>query len=293
MVDATQVQIRRGTEAQISGFVPVEGEVICDLTNDTLRVGDGTKAGGHLMPNVARMQSGQYLFATAGGTGNAITVNLSPAVPALTIGMEFRFLAVANNTGSTTLNLNSLGNIGLRKIVNGSPTTLSTGDVRSGVIYSVVYDGSYFVLLSGVGGGAVAPAAGLTHDIYRFTPNNDWLYTSENAYPPVDGFSRVNRVWVAHALVSGTVTISFYHGTRDGAVGTSTRILLNGTVATSWSNVVSLEVFRQYDATVNAGDVITIQTLSTSAVPPSVPPYARIRNIKITSSTPSYGAVSG
>jgi len=46
-----QVKLRRGTEAEHDttngGFIGAEGEVTVDTTNDTLRVHDGTTAGGH------------------------------------------------------------------------------------------------------------------------------------------------------------------------------------------------------------------------------------------------------
>jgi len=46
-----QVKLRRGTEAEHDttngGFTGAEGEVTVDTTNDTLRVHDGTTAGGH------------------------------------------------------------------------------------------------------------------------------------------------------------------------------------------------------------------------------------------------------
>jgi len=46
-----QVKLRRGTEAEHDttngGFIGAEGEVTVDTTNDTLRVHDGSTAGGH------------------------------------------------------------------------------------------------------------------------------------------------------------------------------------------------------------------------------------------------------
>ena len=49
---ATQVQIRRGTEAENNAFTGAEGEVTMDLTNKQLRVHDGQTKGGMKIPNI-------------------------------------------------------------------------------------------------------------------------------------------------------------------------------------------------------------------------------------------------
>ena len=44
---AVQVQLRRGTSSQNDSFTGAAGEVTVDTTNQTLRVHDGSTAGGH------------------------------------------------------------------------------------------------------------------------------------------------------------------------------------------------------------------------------------------------------
>ena len=44
---ATAVQFRRGTAAEHTTFTGLEGEITVDTTNDTLRVHDGSQAGGY------------------------------------------------------------------------------------------------------------------------------------------------------------------------------------------------------------------------------------------------------
>lgn len=53
---ATQVQIRRGTEAENDAFTGAEGEVTMDLTNKQLRVHDGQTTGGMKIPNIEDVQ---------------------------------------------------------------------------------------------------------------------------------------------------------------------------------------------------------------------------------------------
>jgi hypothetical protein len=44
---STQVQFRRGTTADISGFTGAVGEVVVDITKNTVVVNNGVKAGGY------------------------------------------------------------------------------------------------------------------------------------------------------------------------------------------------------------------------------------------------------
>lgn len=47
----TQLQLRRGTQAQNDTFVGANGEIIVDLTNKTLRLHDGVTTGGWTIAN--------------------------------------------------------------------------------------------------------------------------------------------------------------------------------------------------------------------------------------------------
>lgn len=73
MTTATQVQLRRGTAAQVAAFTPAEGETVVDKTNHRLVVGDGATAGGfphateaYVQAQIAALSTGlfqnEYLF---------------------------------------------------------------------------------------------------------------------------------------------------------------------------------------------------------------------------------------
>lgn len=64
---ATQVQIRRGTDAENDAFTGAEGEVTMDLTNKQLRVHDGQTTGGMKIPNI------ETVFGTNQIANNAVT----------------------------------------------------------------------------------------------------------------------------------------------------------------------------------------------------------------------------
>lgn len=104
---ATQVQIRRGTEAENDAFTGAEGEVTMDLTNKQLRVHDGQTKGGMKIPNI------ETVFGTNQIANNAVTKE-KIADNAVTGG----------KIADGAVSLGKLGNnsVNTSKIVNGSIT---------------------------------------------------------------------------------------------------------------------------------------------------------------------------
>lgn len=84
-----------------------------------------------------------YLTSVVGT--NAITASAPYGLTGFGAGMKFTFVATGNNTGATTLNVNSSGAIPVTK--NGT-TALSAGDIKSGSAYEVVYDGTQYQLIN-------------------------------------------------------------------------------------------------------------------------------------------------
>ena len=79
----TQVQLRRGTTTQNESFTGAVGELSVDTTLDTIRVHDGSTAGGIRLAKFSEIQAGDITGVTAGtglsggGTSGGVTVNLS------------------------------------------------------------------------------------------------------------------------------------------------------------------------------------------------------------------------
>lgn len=94
---------------------------------------------------LGQVQDGGSVYAAAGGTGDVLTLTLSPAPAAYAAGQEFRFKATATNTTAATINVNSLG---AKDIKRDGSSALAAGDITSGQMYTLRYDGTNFQLLN-------------------------------------------------------------------------------------------------------------------------------------------------
>jgi hypothetical protein len=153
---AWQVQLRQDAAADLVSATPVEGEPGYDRTNKRLLVGDGVRAEGVPHASYRDVQNQTFAFATAGGTADALTLDITDGTldynpAAYVTGQRFTFKAASDNTGSATLNVNSLGSKTIKK--NAGADDLAGGDIVAGGIYTVVYDGTVFQLSGGLGGG--------------------------------------------------------------------------------------------------------------------------------------------
>jgi hypothetical protein len=84
------------------------------------------------------------LITSISGT-DTITGALSPSLAAYAAGQMFYFVAAGANTGAVTLNINSLG---AKAVTRDGSTALIAGDIASGEMVVVVYDGTRFQMLS-------------------------------------------------------------------------------------------------------------------------------------------------
>jgi len=84
-------------------------------------------------------------YAAASGSDNAYVLTLSPALDAHIAGMVINFKANHTNTGAATVNINGLGAVDLKK--NGD-VDVGAGDITSGIIYQIAYDGTNYQIIS-------------------------------------------------------------------------------------------------------------------------------------------------
>lgn len=151
---------------------------------------------------------------TAGGSANALTLAPTPAITSYAAGQRFRFVAASNNSSTTTVAVSGLAakNIFLSAACQG-------GEIVSGDLYEILYDGTQFQLIPlertdtqplVVGGTDATKRArlevdGLTTATTRVLTvqdaNGTLAYTSEFAYANLAGTS--GRLVLPRGYISG------------------------------------------------------------------------------------------
>lgn len=112
---ADQLQLRRGTTAQIAAFTGAQGEVIVDTDKDTLVVHDGATAGGFPLASESAVVDGTFYFNDDVSVGSiANSYILSPKantnIPTSYMdGQQFGFVTANANTGPSTATFSALG----------------------------------------------------------------------------------------------------------------------------------------------------------------------------------------
>lgn len=102
------VQLRRGTDTEHSSFTGAVGEVTVDTTNDTLRVHDGSTAGGIRLAKLSE----------AGGSGTVTSVDSGTGLTGGPI------------TTSGTLSLASINNLNVLGNVSGSTAAPTSVEIK-------------------------------------------------------------------------------------------------------------------------------------------------------------------
>ena len=111
-----------------------------------------------------QLQAGATTIAVVTGT-DTLTGTLTPAITAYATGNLFSFVAANTNTGAATIALNGLAAKNITKL--GS-TALAAGDIVSGRVYLIEYDGTRFQLLNPSASSVASFSAGST----GFTPSS-------------------------------------------------------------------------------------------------------------------------
>jgi cytoskeletal protein CcmA (bactofilin family) len=138
---AIQLQVRRGTATQHNTFTGAAGELTLDTTNNSLRIHDGSTAGGHqsLKANLTNIISGSSLALGAGGYTGATLALTGNATVGGTLGVtgDTTVGGTLGVTGNTTISgsLTVTGNItlnGTTQTINSTVTTIVDPIIRIG-----------------------------------------------------------------------------------------------------------------------------------------------------------------
>ena len=136
---ADQLQLRRGTTAQIAAFTGAQGEVIVDTDKDTLVVQDGATVGGFPLATEKGLVDGTFYFNddTSGGSiANSYILSPKANTNTPTVykdGQQFGFVTANANTGPATATFAGLGVRSLKWPGGIDPTT---GEI-SGRVYLI------------------------------------------------------------------------------------------------------------------------------------------------------------
>lgn len=92
-----------------------------------------------------QVQDGSFIWGgTGGGTADVITLTPSPSITAYAAGQTFRFISSGANTTSVTVNVSG---VGAKAVTKFGTTALAAGDIPSGAIVEITYDGTEFQLV--------------------------------------------------------------------------------------------------------------------------------------------------
>lgn len=148
----TQIQIRGAANATQQARTLASRELDVDTTNNRLSIHNGSTAGGIEHATFVDVQNQAFVYGAGTGT-NSITMSIAPAPSAYVAGMRVVVKAQNTNTGSTTINVNSLGAKTIKKATSGGIVALSGGELVQGGVYSLTYDGTDFLLEAGTSAG--------------------------------------------------------------------------------------------------------------------------------------------
>ncbi len=85
--------------------------------------------------------AGKINYSADTGTPDAYVVSLD--LNYLFTGLSVSFMSINNNTGASTLKVDSLAPVAIKKNISDA---LTVGDIKTGQIITVVYDGTFFQL---------------------------------------------------------------------------------------------------------------------------------------------------
>lgn len=241
---ADQLQLRRGTTAQIATFTGAQGEVIVDTDKDTLVVQDGATAGGFPVATSKELVNGTFYYddaTSSGSTANAYI--LSPKTNTNTPtsyqdGQQFGFVTANSNTGPSTANFVGLGALSLKwpggidpspgeisgrvyLVYNQASNWFEIQNVKRSVkTLNVVINGAFNINQRAVTGTVTLAAGAYGHDRWKAGASGCTytFATSANVTTITITAGSLQQVIEGTNLQSGTYTLS-WAGTAQGKIG--------------------------------------------------------------------------
>jgi len=136
MATALTGSIAKDGQTTPTGNLPMGGYAHTGVADATVRTMYGT---------AGQIQDSAFTYLTSPSGTDTMTATAALGMSAYVTGQRFFFLAPSTNTGASTLNINA---IGAKAITKNGTTALAAGDIASGAVIQVVYDGTQFQLVS-------------------------------------------------------------------------------------------------------------------------------------------------
>ena len=116
-----------------------------DNTLDTVYIGILSPTSSASLVTQAQVRDGDFTELSSVSGTDEITATAFPTLSAYAQGQEFSFIAAGDNTTGVTIDIDS---VGTANIVKRSGDALIAGDLISGAVHKISYDGSNFQLLT-------------------------------------------------------------------------------------------------------------------------------------------------
>jgi hypothetical protein len=199
--------------------------------------------------NLAQVQGNVASLISVSGI-DTITGSMSPTLTAYSTGAMYWFVASGTNTGAVTMNIDALG---AKAVTRDGSTALIAGDIVSGQVAVIVYDGTRFQLQK-------ANAFGTLTATTINTTNLTATGTVNLTGATVSNGGSVTTIDINGGTVDG-VTIG---GAAAGA-GTFTNLTASGTVNFTGATVSNLGSVTTADINGGTVDGVTIGGASAGA----------------------------
>lgn len=220
-----------------------------------------------VMAAVARYRSDTDGVNTSSGT-NTIALTASRTMTAYAQGDLYTFKAGGTNTGATTLNISSLG----AKDVQLNGAALVGGEIVSGLMYTVVYDGTQFQLMN-VSGVRVISVTDNTNAALRVTQTGtaNALEVEDATNPDsspfiVDATGNVVKGYTAAVPTVGITSAAYTPGIQGHFSGSirgdfglytwSTNTVFANTLNFSRSNNATIGTYTAVTSGTDLGDIL-------------------------------------
>jgi len=257
------------------------GAVTATLANAAAHKFWGNNTGSSAAPGYQSLGSQDVSvneYAAGGGSAQAQTVTLSPALTSYVAGEVVRWLPTAANTGSgPTLNVNGLGT---KTITKCGTNGLVANDLTTTQIAGAIYDGTEFILQNPASGGCVvgiwqsgnasgtSVSSGTTNYFSVSSPNTSPPTTNTScplcSYMPRAG--TVKSIYVYDVALANTsvVTVTVENcGSTAGACSSPTAGPTCAITGTAGGGAQTCN--NSTDLAFAAGDFLTVQAAVTVA----------------------------